>query len=261
MRIVSLNTWKCEGNYRHRVRLMERGLAALKPDVVCLQECFSCVAAEVNTASALGAATGMSVLSVEARRKARDFEGASTVSSSGLAILTRGGIVDSGVLTLPSNARDGDRLALFADLPVASRLLRVVCTHLTHLSDEALRAQQARALLALDDGRADAVIVAGDLNAGLDSPALAALRVRCQRGTEGQTATPTYIGEAAARGEQVWSRKGRRIDHLLLLTGPDAGRLSRPRTVLTRPDSDGVYPSDHTGVFARWHPGTAVDGR
>jgi endonuclease/exonuclease/phosphatase family metal-dependent hydrolase len=40
MRIVSLNTWKKEGDYSRRLPLMRDGLAAMAPDVVCLQECF-----------------------------------------------------------------------------------------------------------------------------------------------------------------------------------------------------------------------------
>jgi len=40
VRIVALNTWKNEGDYRRRLRLMRDGLAELAADVICLQEAF-----------------------------------------------------------------------------------------------------------------------------------------------------------------------------------------------------------------------------
>ena len=40
MRIVTLNTWKNEGEYERRLDLMAVGLGDLRADVVCLQECF-----------------------------------------------------------------------------------------------------------------------------------------------------------------------------------------------------------------------------
>ena len=258
MRMVSLNTWKCDGDYRRRVRLMGRGLAALAPDVVCLQECFRSAEVGVDSAAALGAATGLSVVARQARCKARDFEGEPVASSSGLAILVRHRLIGSGVLPLPSDSRDGERLALFVDLRVQQRRLRIVCTHLTHLRDSALRAQQARALLALDDGTADAVIVAGDFNARITDASLGALAERCHRGTDAAADAGTYLGSAVAIGRSERPRSARAIDQLLLLGGARRGWLSRPSVVLARPDAEGVYPSDHTGVFARWHPGGAV---
>ena len=257
MRIVTLNTWKGDGDYRRRIALMGRGLAALDADVVCLQECFRSVAAGADTAAALGAATGLSVVAQEARRKVRTFEGGQVGSTSGLAVLLREQPVASGIWPLPSDERDGDRLTLSVDLSAAGRRVRILCTHLTHLHESALRERQVRALLALDDGVADAVIVAGDLNAPLRAPELQALQERCFRGIYAAVDGPTLIGARAAQGLAPPPPGGPAIDHLLLLRGPEAGTLTHPVTVLDEADADGVFPSDHRGVLAQWRPGGA----
>ena len=65
MRIVTLNTWKNEGDYARRLPLMRDGLAALSPDVVCLQECF--VADGFDTAAFLAAELGLHLYAAPAR--------------------------------------------------------------------------------------------------------------------------------------------------------------------------------------------------
>ena len=69
MRIVTLNTWKNEGEYERRLDLMAVGLGDLRADVVCLQECF--VGGGSDTAARLAAALGMRAYPAPARRKLR----------------------------------------------------------------------------------------------------------------------------------------------------------------------------------------------
>jgi endonuclease/exonuclease/phosphatase family metal-dependent hydrolase len=88
MRIVSLNTWKCDGPYRQRLGLMAEELAALAPDVLLLQEVFATEDGHADTAAFLAQALAMHVIVSPARRKHRLFEGQSRLGS--LQIRLRG---------------------------------------------------------------------------------------------------------------------------------------------------------------------------
>ncbi|MDZ7825343.1 MAG: hypothetical protein U5R48_04065 [Gammaproteobacteria bacterium] len=109
MRIVTLNTWKCEGDYDRRLACMADSLAALAPDVVCLQECF--VGAGSDTLHALAAATGLRPYASPAREKTRTFRGRPVTSTSGLGMLVDGEVSGFSRVDLPSEPRDRERAA------------------------------------------------------------------------------------------------------------------------------------------------------
>ena len=234
MRIVSLNTWKNDGDYDRRLPLMRDGLAAMAPDVICLQECF--VADGFDTAAWLAAELGLQHHAAPARTKRRRHQGLELISSSGLAILVRGPAV-SAARALPSHPDDGERIAQRLDLLGLARPLRVLNLHLTHLRDAAaLRAAQLAEALdwaVPDDGCA--LVVAGDLNAAADDPALSPL---------GLSPHPSTL-HGARIGEQ---RPGAAaIDHCRLLY-PGLWRQGRALRGCDSPDADGWFPSDHAAV-------------
>jgi endonuclease/exonuclease/phosphatase family metal-dependent hydrolase len=233
MRIVTLNTWKNEGDYRRRLRLMRDGLAALAPDVVCLQEVF--VTQGADTARELGSALGFVVHVAPARYKARCHEGRAVRSSSGLAILTRWPGT-SASLMLPSDPADGERIAQRLDLQVGDRALRVLNLHLTHLRGAtALRAKQLdRALAWAAEGLVDGLVVAGDLNAAADDAALAPLGLSPRPGT----LHGARVGAAPAAAA---------IDHCELVSPGGWREIDRVRGLET-PDDGGWFPSDHASV-------------
>lgn len=233
MRIVTLNTWKNEGDYRRRLCLMRDGLAALSPDVICLQEAFAAQGAD--TARELGSALGFIVHVAPARYKERCHEGRVVRSSSGLAILTRWPGTSSSLM-LPSDPADGERIAQRLDLEVGDRALRVLNLHLTHLRDaNALRATQLeRALAWAAEGLAGGLVVAGDLNATASDAALAPLRLSPRPGTLHGARVGAPLGAAA-------------IDHCELLVSGGWREIDRVRG-LEAPDDGGWFPSDHASV-------------
>ena len=236
MRIVTLNTWKNEGPYLRRLDLMARGLAALAPDVVCLQECFA--GAGRDTAAHLASALGLNRHARPARAKPRRHEGAMVASTSGLAMLSRLPAIAESACALASDPADGERLAQRLDLAVAGRRLRILNLHLTHLSgpDSArLRTRQlAAALCWAGEDLAAGLVVAGDLNAGAADPTLAALKA--QVGFE----AATFLGPRA-------DRSGPAIDHLVLQEPGGWGVACRFRA-LDKVDPEGWLPSDHAAV-------------
>lgn len=237
MRIVTLNTWKNEGDYDRRLALMGEGLAGLDPDVILLQEAFACEGAD--TALALATRLGLSACCFPARTKRRSHRGCPVPSSSGLAILSRAP-VRAQARALVSDPRDGERIAVLAETAGGLRLLNL---HLTHLGGDRgrdLRARQlAEALVWAEEEGAGPLVVGGDLNAPLDDPALAALRRRAPQ-TRDTGATLIAGG----------GRPFEAIDHLALID--PSGRLTIARTflALNAPDDTGAFPSDHAAVVA-----------
>ena len=242
MRVVTLNTWKNEGDYPRRLRLMAEGVAALNPDIVCLQECF--VGAGRDTAATLAAALGLRLHAAPARAKLRAHEGRLVRSTSGLAVLGPQQ-ARSGVLPLPDDPADGERIAQRLDLTVCGRPLRLLNLHLTHLRGEAaasLRGVQLRT--ALDWARGDlagALVVAGDLNAAAGSPELAPLPAR-----------PAPSTLQAPRGDGQ-AHEGQAIDHCCLVQA-GAWRAVARRVALDEVDPDGYRPSDHKAVVLDLEP-------
>jgi endonuclease/exonuclease/phosphatase family metal-dependent hydrolase len=238
MRIVTLNTWKNEGDYPRRLGPMAAQLRELAPDVVCLQECFAADGA--HTVGHLARELRMLAAAVPARRKHRLHQGRSVASSSGLAILSRRRPLAHAALTLSSDDRDGERVALRVDFEGVHGALRVLNLHLTHLrgaSGAELRARQIDEALAW--ARADwagALLVCGDLNCGRGDREFAAL----------EAAAGEDLGSTLNAG-RASDEAGRAIDHGLLVD-PCGFAVRRRFVALEAPDGDGGLPSDHAAV-------------
>ena len=170
---------------------------------------------------------------------------------------------NSLLVRAPLEARDVERLDLGATrsalrttvaLPGGTRLL-VAVTHLHHVpADDALRAEQAGRLLAWLDAASphDAVLVAGDFNAGPHEPAYArmieagfASAFAQANGHEPEATWPSGLVAPAmdTDGEPDC------LDYLWL-RGPV--RAAAARLVFDRPavGDPTLYPSDHLGVAA-----------
>ena len=244
MRIVTLNTWKCEGDYDRRLACMADGLAAVAPDVVCLQECF--VAAGTDTLSALAAATGLRPYASPAREKTRTFRGRPVTSTSGLGMLVDGEVSGFSRVDFPSEPRDPERAAQIVRLATRRGPCAVANLHLTHVPHgETIRGLQLRTVMdALDAARGDAPgLLCGDFNAEPADAALAPLRRRpdADWGTE---------SPLALIGTLLQGTRSRAIDHIVLIGGrPRGWRLRERRRILDAPDPAGVLPSDHAAVL------------
>ena len=239
MRIVTLNTWKNEGDYARRLALMAKGLAELRADVICLQECFACRGAD--TAAGLASKLGMRAHSAPARRKLRQHGGRPVMSTSGLAMLSRAGGGRAEILGLASDPRDGQRIAQRLDLDVDGRPLRILNLHLTHLrgakADE-VRAEQLSAALAwAEAGWGGGLAVCGDLNMG-----------RGDRGFEPlEAAAGEDLGSTLQAVAGDPNQPGRAIDHVILLQAGGL-RVTCRALALRQADPAGRVPSDHAAV-------------
>jgi len=260
LRIVTINTGKCDGPYRARLNALLAGLAALDADVILMQEVFEALETlrddSLSTAHRLATGLRMHLASHPIRRKPRDVEGVSMDSTSGLATLSRWPLGEVVPVALSDDPDDGDRAALFVEIPTPDGVVRTANTHLTHLRHrDDLRVQQMREILGHDWWqRAGRIrVLGGDLNARPDHEVHALLR----SGHEGVRAVDAYDGAgdptraATIRRDTPSGAVEARVDYLYLVTdqASDLPQVVGARVVLDRPLGD-VLPSDHFGVMA-----------
>ncbi len=268
LRILTLNTWKCDGAYRARLAWLLTELGStnanpLRPDVLALQEVFQTNTAD--TAHTLADALGMQAQIAPARHKIRLFEENSTDSASGLAVLSRFSAARQTVRMLPMDERDGERLAQYVSLIVDEKSVLLINTHLTHLRGaSALRQAQLAALLEplevpdesgiqFGGQTYQAVFLCGDFNAGAQSPEIQFLLNQTRLSVQN-----TYtLGNGQLPAVTMPDRRGTEpfpgpiIDFIFSIAPTHQSHpvIREARVVLDRPNASGQYPSDHNGVL------------
>jgi endonuclease/exonuclease/phosphatase family metal-dependent hydrolase len=256
LRLVTINTWKCDGAYHRRLDHLQRSLHHLRPDVICCQEVFQSRDGQYHTGRFLADRLGLNVQSLPLRRKKRRLNGAWRDSYSGLAILSSWTIATHTALCLPTRPEDGDRYALLAVLQQAGNSVLVINTHLSHLPDAAsLRIAQLETILSQPEIRAghDAVFLCGDLNATPQSREVQCLTHYPDLVVRGAVARSdamvTFPTSVVHPGEDA-KPVGKRIDYIFCLSpsASDGPRIEDARVVLDRPSPEGIFASDHYGV-------------
>jgi endonuclease/exonuclease/phosphatase family metal-dependent hydrolase len=257
LRVLTLNIWNLSGHWRSRRQAIVAVLRRWAPDVVCLQE----VVANERGNQAEWLASELGGWSVA-------YEGepvAGGAARFGNAVLSRWPIDANSSARLPyvPDEREVQRVVVHA----RTGGVDVFSTHLAwQLHDAALRERQVQALARFVGERTDTAaplgpVLAGDLNAEPDSSA-----VRYLAGLASLDGASTYLQDAwRLAGDSgpgvTWSNRNphaaldqepdRRIDYIFSGFHGQRG-ASRPvecRVVADEP-ADGVWPSDHFGVFA-----------
>ncbi|MGI9218275.1 MAG: endonuclease/exonuclease/phosphatase family protein [Hydrogenophaga sp.] len=248
MRLVSLNTWKAEGDHPRRLRAMAVGLQAMAPHVVALQEDLRTADGQIHTAQTLAHALGLPLHALPARAKRRRVGKVWVDSTAGLAVLSRRPVREQRALVLPQDPRDGERLAQCLRLEGEQEDWWLVNLHLSHLPDRAdlRRAQLGVVLEALDRWAGAApVVLCGDFNAAPQDLEIAGCvhpRGPLVDVFGGRTKCTHRTPEGAARD----------LDHIFLRmpAAAPAVAVHAATVVLDRADAHGVLPSDHFGVCA-----------
>lgn len=252
--IITINTWKCDGDYHTRMRILADQLKALKPGIIACQECFYSDEGKADTLKFLAKKLKMNYLFLPARFKKRQFEGSLVDSYSGLGILSAFPIISFKHFNLPAVPGDDERKVLLAEIELSteSRLM-LVNTHLTHLTYEIeLRKKQAKfvADIAVANKKNNMSIICGDFNAKVESDEIKALikktkAVDCY--AAGNGIKPRYsLVDSYMKKNLIC------VDHLFAL--PYQGKRTYPNLmnsgiVLNVPDKEtGLYASDHFGI-------------
>lgn len=254
LKLITYNTWKCDGDYLLRLQLMQEQLAPLRPDILLLQEAYAEIDGGHSTAVSLARALDMQLDYLPARFNMRKAAGRRRGSWSGMALLSRLPVTSHDRLLLPTHPDDGERVAQLAVLTVGDHRLLVINAHLTYLpAADATRIAQLRTLLNhpwLGEPYA-AVLLCGDLNASPESAAMTWLRTR-----SGWRVTDLYqhlhpgrprASILADRQAYAGAALGPNVDYVLLLEDRWPAELQplSAAYVLDRPARSGHYPSDH----------------
>ncbi len=263
MKVVTLNFWGVEAPLEKRIALAVRQLAALAPEVVCLQEVQPY--GDATTAHVIASQLGMHA----EYAKACDWEdGAwgpgSKAGEQGLAILSRGAPARVMATPLP-DPRPGDARILL------SALVGDIWVHTTHLhyrlDDGVARERQVVAIddviRANRDNASPPQILCGDFNATPDSDEIRFLRgltTLAGRRTHFQDAWMRVHGNADGI---TWSSENeltrplrsldidRRIDFIFVTSRKKDGRGTvRDCQVALTDREDGICASDHYAVYA-----------
>jgi endonuclease/exonuclease/phosphatase family metal-dependent hydrolase len=254
IKIITINTWKCGGDYPVRMQILAGQLKKLNPGIVACQECFQSDEADADTLKFLAGELGMNYSFLPGRYKKRQFEEKWVDSFAGLGILSAYSIDNTREFILPPAPGDDDRKAQQVEIVLPSgENITVTNTHLTHLSHAGgVRRTQAEALAGfVTDNKAQRYhIICGDFNASRGSVEIetfmglsGALDCYCA----GNGIEPRYsLADAFKTGKLIC------VDHIFAL--PIVGKSEYPEfrgsgTVLNTPDeSAGLFPSDHFGI-------------
>jgi endonuclease/exonuclease/phosphatase family metal-dependent hydrolase len=254
IKIITINTWKCDGNYHARMRILANQLKALAPDIIACQECFYSSEGKADTLKFLTDELKMHLAFLPGRYKKRFFDDQWVESISGLGILSAYPITRVNHFNLPAAPGDEDRKVLQTEITLSPEIkLMVTNTHLTHLSS-AVNARQAQAKVLAGVVKADKSsnyhIVCGDFNSAIDSVEMKTLMSK-SRMTDcyaaGQGAKPRYSLTDAFKNNKLIC-----VDHIFALPLPSKRaypEFTDSAVVLNEPDAvSGLYPSDHFGI-------------
>jgi endonuclease/exonuclease/phosphatase family metal-dependent hydrolase len=280
LRVITLNLWGTEPPLEARLALAIRQLAALAPDVVCLQEVrpLDGVAGR-TTADVVADALGMTARYATAVSWPDGAHGKLPAGQEGLAVIARSiGLVR--VLPLPEPRPADARILLSAAVATAGGPIWVHTTHLHYRLDDGLARE--RQVVAIDaairalgrDADSAPQILCGDFNATADSDEL-----RFLRGLTTLDGRRTHFQDAWLRRARepgpgdgpaagiTWSSENRftrplrsldldrRIDYVFVTTRKRDGRgtVHGCQVVLTERDGAGdaaICASDHYAVCA-----------
>ena len=232
--VVTLNIWHDRGDWPARLDLIDRQLAALRPDVVMLQEVLQKEGLP-NQAQAIADRLGMAHVHFVST------DSAGAVHRYGNAVLSTRPFAETGEIRLPP--LDAYRTAASVQIDVGGRTVRLVTTHLHHpetAEGAGVRAMEIAHLLDWIGATGDApVVLGGDFNARPESPEIGMMRGWRDLGGAGVTF-----------GHQEDTPR-RRIDYLFDARHDGLVPLAAG-VALDRPDATGQYPSDHFAVYARF---------
>lgn len=242
MDVVTLNIWHDREDWPRREALIVAELERLQPDVIFLQEVLQDEGLP-NQAERLAHRLGYAChfVSVDPPDRARRY---------GNAILTREVPIASGEKKL--RPMEDYRIAGWARAIVDGLPVNLYVAHLNFTDPSgAMRAQQIADLQDFVDAtRGGApVVIAGDFNTPGNSPELAPLR---DRYLDAYAALHTSPDDGSAEHVTLNPKhhdRAQRID--LIYAQRDALVPLESRRVFDQLGTDGAWPSDHFGMWAR----------
>ena len=246
IKVLSINTWKCDGQYQKRLALMQELLAPLNLDFIACQEVFQSIDESYSTVNYLANALKMNPIWFPSRLKERTIENQTLQSYSGLCFFTRHKPAEIHSLHLPSDSRDGERTAQMIVFELKDQRIVLVNTHLTHLKEvQNLRLNQMQSMIDQIKQIKDITgyIICGDLNTIPNSASIGFL-LDALPGTNNVFSEPYPATHVS----------GQTIDYIFYSQDKEL-RLVNASIILNKLVR-GLLPSDHYGVLAHFKVGS-----
>ena len=254
LQILTLNTWKCDGEYEKRMGIILSQLKKLNYTIIALQECFATTDYSYHTAKLLADGLNMDYFFYPIRQKERMIKNINYDSFSGLAILSKLPIVSKYVMYLPSCPEDTERLSIAITVQLKNIYVTVANLHLTHLQNAGkLRKNQFKTLLTNSSihDKNGIKIYCGDFNCEIGSDELAEFfrppfnlkdTYLLGGGTEPCFTCPIR--------EDVPDKMRKKIDHILVAPlNNEYPKIRDTKIELNQMDEAyQIYASDHFGV-------------
>mmetsp|Transcript_1753 Transcript_1753/g.3492 ORF Transcript_1753/g.3492 Transcript_1753/m.3492 type:complete len:316 (+) Transcript_1753:37-984(+) len=264
LRVLTLNTWNCQGDFKKRAALIRQCVAAAEPDIIAFQEVLRYPG--FDPLEALGGTTWPHSVYAQAHSRRKwipDFAD----QELGNAILSKWPITASEELKLPVAPGQERRVAIQASIKAPRGSINVITTHLSHRHDETfVRQRQVLALAeAAKDVGTNISVVMGDFNADPRTD-----EIRFMTGRHGirdrKTERTTFFQDAmdtAGLSTATWNHEhpynrekwetSRRIDYVFVAPPASkrtmAGKVERA-AVTCWPVDNTLAPSDHLAVVA-----------
>lgn len=240
IKVLSINTWKCDGQYLARMAQLQRELLPLDLDFIACQEVFQTVDQSYSTVEFLANSLNRTPIWFPSRLKERIIGHQPMLSYSGLCLLTKHEPIEVYPLHLPSDPRDGERTAQCVVFDLNGQRVLLINTHLTHLIDAVdLRLNQMLCIIEQIKQIKDlaAYILCGDLNTVPNSAPIQYLfdELPETKNVFVEPFPPTHIS-------------GESIDYIFYAPYPKLQLLNK-RIIWDKP-INGLRISDHYGLFA-----------
>ncbi|MEJ2132124.1 MAG: endonuclease/exonuclease/phosphatase family protein [Gammaproteobacteria bacterium] len=260
--VLTFNIWNYEGPWNERLPLIRACIGSLEPDLIALQEVL--VGESIDQPALLFEGTPYGYEFA----RAQDFWLDPSLAFGNL-VASRWPLAQTETLVLSRRDGAAGRVALFTDVQAPFGPVPFVSTHLTYPPyDGYVRERQVKEISELLRSRHVSggfpAIVCGDFYARPESA-----EVRFMKGMQSIDGASTFFVdafEAAGDGDGATMSRDNpfadppldvRIDYIFV--GRDrpngAGRVEACE-VVGRESVNGVYPSDHYGVFATFSRGS-----
>ena len=252
IRLVTLNTWKCDGDYINRLKVFVKELRKTPTHILLLQEVFQSEDNRYDTSRYIAGEFDYYFTSSRSRPKKRAINNVFIDSYSSVSVISKYPIVNKYVFSLPSNPEDGGREAIAAEILINSKKILVVSLHLSHLRNgDELRKQQLNHIInqPFMENEYDGIFIGGDFNTILNEEYLAVLpQSKFQ-------IEDTHASAIEINGPEFTfshGEKSRKIDHILqlCLKGKKMMEISDSKIVFYEADPETkLKVSDHNGVL------------
>ena len=257
VKVLTINTWKCDGDYDQRLLLLRDQIAATGADIIFIQEAFRTPDLSYCTLRYLAQSLRYYYSFVPARRKKRKINNVVRDSFSGLGMLSRFPFHNSENIVLPSTLRDGGRSAQLEIVHAYGKKILLANIHLSFLRErDNLKVQQLERILnkLVEVEGVDLYCIGGDFNSVPNSKTIEYLKSYSFIRFMDVFDLSNDTVENPITFWDPFNKSGAQIDYIFfgVNKGDEFPLVHSAEVALNESNALGIFPSDHFGVLAKF---------